>query len=166
MIHRILVALDRSDEISRYVFKKALDLAKATGASLKLVHVLSVDATGGPNIFNLFNTPENKQRWEEFEKPGRQLLQTLTEEAIAAGINTESYQGLGKPGHVICDTAKAWEADLIVIGRRGLSGINEMIMGSVSNYVNHYAPCSVMIVQSENLTKSESLQENQTTMPV
>jgi nucleotide-binding universal stress UspA family protein len=166
MINRILVALDRSDEISRHVFKKALDLAKATGASLKLVHILSVDATGGPSILNLFNTPENKQRWEEFEKPGRQLLQTFTEEAIAAGIKTESYQGLGKPGHVICDTAKAWEADLIVMGRRGLSGLNEMIMGSVSNYVNHYAPCSVMIVQGETQVNSESLQENQMTMPV
>jgi nucleotide-binding universal stress UspA family protein len=165
MIHKILVALDRSDEISRYVFQKALDLAKATGASMKLVHVLSVDDKGSPNILNLFNTPANKKRWEEFEKPGRELLLSLTTQATAAGVPTEHYQGLGKPGHVICDTAQAWEADVIVMGRRGLSGLNEMIMGSVSNYVNHYAPCSVLIVQGETPSNPESLQESHMPTP-
>ncbi len=38
-------------------------------------------------------------------------------------------------------------ADVIVMGRRGHSGLSELILGSVSNYVLHHAPCSVLIVQ-------------------
>jgi glycosyltransferase involved in cell wall biosynthesis len=40
-----------------------------------------------------------------------------------------------------------WDADLVVMGRRGLSGIKEMFLGSVSNYIIHHVPCSVLIVQ-------------------
>jgi len=154
MIQKILVAIDRADETNRHVFQEAFDLAKATGASLKLVHVLSVDEKNSPNIWNLLDTPENKKRWEEFEKPGRELLLSLTDRAIAGGIATEHYQGLGRPGQVICETAKSWGADTIVIGRRGLSGLSELILGSVSNYVAHYAPCSVLLVQGSASTYS------------
>jgi nucleotide-binding universal stress UspA family protein len=147
MIHKILVAVNRSDEINSRVFQEALDLANVTGASLKLIHVLSVDDKDSPSIMNLIQTPENKQRWEEFERPGREFLLALEAQARAAGVTTEHYQGLGRPGHLICETAKTWGADLIVIGRRRLSGLSELILGSVSNHVAHYAPCSVLIVQ-------------------
>jgi nucleotide-binding universal stress UspA family protein len=43
--------------------------------------------------------------------------------------------------------ARSWPADLIVIGRRGRTGLKEALMGSVSNYVVHHAPCTVMVVQ-------------------
>jgi nucleotide-binding universal stress UspA family protein len=148
VIHKILVPVNCSDDISRHVFQEALDLAKATGASLKLLHVLAVDEKDSPSIFALINTPENKKRWEEFERPGQELLQTLVAEAIAAGVPSEYSQDLGRPGYVICDTAKSWGADLIVMGRRGLAGLGELLLGSVSNYVAHYAPCSVMTVYS------------------
>ena len=38
---------------------------------------------------------------------------------------------------------------MIVVGSRGLKGLKEMFLGSVSNYVTHHAPCSVLIVRSE-----------------
>jgi nucleotide-binding universal stress UspA family protein len=160
MSKKLLVAIDRSDKINQAVFQQALDLAKATGASLKLLHVLSVDEKDSPNILTLINTPENKKRWEEFEKVGRELLQSLAESAIAAGVPTEYSQGLGRPGHVICDTAKTWGADLIVIGRRGLSGLGELVLGSVSNYVSHYAPCSVLLIQGSALSHKNEVREN------
>ncbi|CCQ49032.1 hypothetical protein CWATWH8502_2292 [Crocosphaera watsonii WH 8502] len=37
--------------------------------------------------------------------------------------------------------------DVIVMGHRGISGLQEFFLGSVSNYVLHHAPCSVLIVQ-------------------
>lgn len=147
MFRKILVALDRSDDIGEHVFREALNLALAIGASLKLVHVLPIDEKESPSILSLINTKENKKQWEEFEKPGLDLLKSFASEANAAGVTTEYYQTLGRPGRVICDTALQWEAELIVIGRRGLSGMSELILGSVSNYVTHYAPCSVLIVQ-------------------
>ncbi|BCL33705.1 universal stress protein [Nostoc sp. MS1] len=162
MFRKILVALNRCDDTSKYIFQEALELAKATKASLKLLHILSVDEQESPNILTLINTPENKKRWEEFEKPSLDLLKSLTEQAIAAGVPTEYYQGLGRPGHIICETARVWEAGLIVIGRRGLSGMSELILGSVSNYVTHNAPCSVLIIQNLEQLGAVGIQERQT----
>jgi nucleotide-binding universal stress UspA family protein len=48
---------------------------------------------------------------------------------------------------MICQVAKDWGAELIMVGRRGNSGLSELILGSVSNYVVHHAHCSVLIVQ-------------------
>jgi nucleotide-binding universal stress UspA family protein len=162
MFHKILVALNHSDEMSQYVFQQALELGVVTGASLKLLHVISVDEKDSPSILTLIDSPDSKKRWEEFEKPGLDLLKSLANEAIAKGVETEYYQGLGRPGHIICETARTWEAGLIVIGRRGLSGISELILGSVSNYVTHYAPTSVLVVQSPEIFDSKDIQEKQT----
>jgi nucleotide-binding universal stress UspA family protein len=161
MFNKILVALHRSDDMSRYVFEDALELAKVTNSSLKLLHVLSVDDKDSPNILALIDTPENKKRWHEFEKPGLDLLKSLADKANAAGVTTEYYQGLGRPGHIICETARIWEAGLIMIGRRGLSGMSELILGSVSNYVTHYAPCSVLVVQGPEHIRSEIISSKQ-----
>lgn len=162
MFRKILVALNRCDDTSEYIFREALELAKATKASLKLLHILSVDEQESPNILTLINTLENKKPWEEFEKPGLDLLKSFTQQAIAAGVPTEYYQGLGRPGHIICETARVWEAGLIVIGRRELSGISELILGSVSNYVTHNAPCSILIIQNPEKLGAVNIQERQT----
>jgi len=54
---------------------------------------------------------------------------------------------MGDPGRWIRDLAHSWEADLIVLGRRGLTGVAEMFLGSVSNYIVHHVGCSVLVVQ-------------------
>ena len=89
------------------------------------------------------------RHWHELERQQQQRLEvmrSLTEEATTAGVNTEFIQTLGDPGETICNLAKTWSADLIVVGSRGLTGLKEMILGSVSNYVTHHAPCSVLIM--------------------
>ncbi|MBE9205221.1 universal stress protein [Nostoc sp. LEGE 06077] len=73
----------------------------------------------------------------------------MTNPAIAKGVAAEFTQELGDPSRMICEVARTWKADVIVISRRGLSGISELFLGSVSNYVLHYAPCSVLTVQGE-----------------
>ena len=95
-----------------------------------------------------------QQQYKEFENQGLKLLQILADQAISTGISTEFSQNHGNPGQTICDLAINWQADLIVMGRRGRSGINELILGSVSNYVLHHACCSVLVVQ--HLVEKES----------
>ena len=56
---------------------------------------------------------------------------------------------LGNPGSVICDAAREWGADLIVVGRRGYKGLTEVLLGSVSSHVVRNAHCSVLIVQGD-----------------
>lgn len=163
MFRKILVAIDSSTS-SKTVFAKALDLAKTTGASIMLLHVLSYEEGMPylPTSFGMEYYPGlsskaleiHQEQCQEFENQGLNLLQSFASQAIAAGVEAEFSQSRGTPGQTICDLAFNWQADLILMGRRGRSGINELILGSVSNYVLHHASCSVLVVQ--HLAKQES----------
>lgn len=156
MFHKILVAIDTS-EIGKQVFDTAMTLAKATGASLMLLHVLSSEEEGSPYLPIIFSgmgyaggdkiIETYREEWEAFAKQGLKLLESRQQEATLAGITTEVTQRSGSPGKTICEFAQTWQADTIVIGRRGHSGMSELLLGSVSNYVLHHATCLVLIVQ-------------------
>lgn len=144
MFQRILVALDNSD-IGRAVFEQALQLAEKTHARLMLLHVLSDAEVGYPTGQNL---DSHLDQWDECKQQGLTLLRSHQQTASQAGVETEILQTPGAAPTMICNFAKHWGADLIVVGQRELSGLQRMIRGSVSNYVVHYAPCSVMTVHS------------------
>ncbi|WP_193197435.1 universal stress protein [Nostoc sp. MG11] len=175
MIKKILVALDRS-EIGQQVFEQALALAKLTQANLMLLHVLSPEAEGSPYVpmFSNFDYYPGlnsqsfelyQKQWDTFKNEGIQMLQFFCAQANTAGITTEFTQNLGHPGRIICNLARSWGADLIVMGRRGRSGLTELFLGSVSNYVLHHASCSVHIVHLPVTTKADGVLDA-TTNPV
>ena len=159
MFQKILVAIDRSP-LSDRVFERSLALAKLLNANLMLLHVLSADEEGSPQLpitstsFResafadgvAFEVYQNQ--WQQFEQQGLKFLEAHSQTATEAGVNTEFTQTSGRPGSVICEVAKTWGADLIVVGRRGRSGLSEFFLGSVSNYVLHHAPCEVLTVSS------------------
>ncbi len=160
MFSKIVVAIDLSKHSER-VFTEALTLAKAIGGSIMLVHVLSNDEQEAP-ILPMTMTPivgeyalhsivfdDYHKKWLDYDAQGAKILQFYADRAIAEGISTEFTQNSGNPGQVICAIAHSWEANLIVIGRRGYSGWNELVLGSVSNYVLHHAHCSVFTVQGQ-----------------
>ena len=168
MINKILVAVNRSP-LGKSIFDTAVSLAQTTGANLMLLHVLSPEESEYPilpvNTYYLLvkelDYDRYHQKYAEYELQGLQFLQNLTEEATT-GIDTEYTQLSGNSGRMICELANNWSADLIVIGSRGLKGLKEMFLGSVSNYVTHQAPCSVLIVRKSidmNLKKT-SVQSN------
>ena len=165
MFHSILVAIDRS-VANQKVFEEALFLAKATKAKLILLHVLSGEepdspimshypAVGDdyhythlpPKVTQMANQMYGKQ-WKDFENEGLDILRSFADVAIARGIETEFTQITGHPSSTICEFAQSCQANIIVIGRRGHSGFQEMLLGSASNYVVHHAPCSVLLVQT------------------
>lgn len=155
MFHKIVAAIDGSEH-SHAVFKTALDIAKADNAVLVLLHVLSFEEHHSPSL-SMPNTQEYfqaadsgsleiyREQWQTYEQKGLDLLKSLTQRAIATGVRTEFYQIFGSPGLKICEFAQSSGIDLIVIGHRGLSGLSELFLGSVSSYVLHRAPCSVLV---------------------
>lgn len=171
MFHKILVAIDNS-AFAQQVFEEAVSLAKATNAHLMLLHVLSPMDEGypAPPVFpsadsvypalHTDNLERQRYQWERFEQQGLGLLRSQWEIATDAGVITEFTQHIGNPSQVICDVALTWKADLIVIGRRGFSGFKELLLGSVSNYVMHHAPCSVLTVQPPVHHNSDVTQVN------
>ncbi|MBF1999323.1 MAG: universal stress protein [Synechococcales cyanobacterium M58_A2018_015] len=169
MFQNILVALDDTP-VAQAVFTKAVALAKAMNARLMLLHVLSVENEGSPgwprrmgdaqdplktsqppvffSVYDEINWEAHRQQWQQFEKESLEKFQAYSEQAIAMGIETEFTQIPGNPGRTIQKIAQTWKADLIVMGSRGRTGLSELVLGSVSNYVMHHAPCSVLIVHA------------------
>lgn len=171
MFNRILVAIDRS-EMSQQVFEQALSLAQSTNAALMLQHVLCIDewenlqlpAYYAPGYLLLDDEPRREtrnQQWQTYENECLEHLRSLAETAQAAGISAEFTLNSGRPGVVICKLAQNWNADLIVTGRRGRSGFSELVLGSVSNYILHHAPCSVLVVQNQSYDSSSSLEKRE-----
>ncbi|KAM3116232.1 universal stress protein [Phormidesmis sp. 146-33] len=175
MFQRILVALDQCDR-SQLVFEKALAIAQPLHAQLMLTHVLSPLEDGYPTP--IYPVPDSiypmqheelvrrsTQEFAAFEQQGLERLRTHQQIATAAGIVTEFTQNIGEPGDTICQVAKTWKADLIIVGRRGHAGLAELLLGSVSNHVMHHAPCSVLIVQGET-GESAPIQSQASATPV
>lgn len=159
MVRKILVALDYSS-IGDRILDQALEFAKATGASLVLLHVFSL-VDGYPTMVNVspgsgFSTSPNlsevaiqaaMEDWQQRQQTSLDQLNHLVDRAKQAGVQAEGHHIFGQPGRVICDLAKELKVDLILMGRQGRSGLSEAILGSVSNYVVHHAGRSVWIVQ-------------------
>ena len=164
MFNKILVAIDRSAS-SKPVFEKALSIAKADGANLILLHILSVEEGESPlmsryliqhkdrcihvntNIMHLANEAYDRE-WSQYKQKGIKLLRSYSKKALAAGVQTEFSQMTGDPGSTICAFAHSCHADAIIIGSCGHSRLREMFLGSVSNYVVHHAPCSILLVKT------------------
>lgn len=178
MFNKILVAIDRS-AASRQVFDQALSLAKAAKVNLILLHVLSVEESGSPIMSDYSVQHKDScihldrqimrrakevydREWELFKQKGLELLRFYTKKALAAGVQTEFSQITGPPSSTICDFAQSCHADLVVIGRRGHSSFKELFLGSVSNYVVHNAPCSVLLVQTPILKESTLAEDIET----
>ena len=175
MFSKILTAIDRSPA-NKEVFHEALSLAKANKARLILLHVLSGEEEGSP-IMSLYPTVGDHymhldpkigrmanelyhRQWKAFETEGLDILRSFADEAIAAGVKTEFSQITGHPSSTICEFAQSCHADAIVMGRRGYAGLKEMFLGSVSNYVVHHAPCSVLLVRTTNEKNQQSSSES------
>lgn len=161
MFNKILVALDRSTA-SQTVFHHALFLAKAMPTQLMLLHVLSTEDHGSPGLeavtatgyYQILQADQIKlyqQRWQAYVNESLTELQLMADQTNHAAIATEIKQLSGQPGRTICQVAQDWGAELIIMGRRGYSGLSEFILGSVSNYVVHHASCSVFIVQLQGI---------------
>jgi nucleotide-binding universal stress UspA family protein len=61
------------------------------------------------------------------------------------GIQPETTEAQGDPGSVIVEAAK--DADLVIVGTRGLNPLQRILLGSVSSKVVHRAECDVLVVR-------------------
>lgn len=154
---KILAALDHS-QLSEAVFAQAIDLSRKNQAELTLFHCLLSDAMGEPipSAIELGLYPEivNQayevlpQRIDEQIRQGETLLNRYQAIAAQQSVQVGVRCQIGSPGPLLCQMALSCHADLIVLGRRGRKGLTEVLLGSVSNYVLHHAPCSVLVIQA------------------
>ena len=144
MFSRILVGLDGS-EYSLKALEFAIDLAKKYGSHLVLVHVVirQIYAINPPEAGILAGTAIVR----ELEAEGKAVLAKGKETVKARGVPVEVRLRQGVPAEELLRAAAEEEADLIVLGSRGLSQVKAFLLGSVSDKVSHHAKCPTLIVR-------------------
>ena len=130
-------------EASEYALAEAADLARRFGADLTLLHVFDVAqeslAVSEPPIV-LFERALVRAR-EELER-SRALAERV------AGRPVTSVLRVGDPAHEILAFLRQRPFDLAVVGTRGRSGLERVVLGSVAERVVRQAHCPVLVFRS------------------
>lgn len=78
----------------------------------------------------------------------RTTLDSVARKIEAAGVAVKTYACGAEPADALLEVAESTNADLIVVGNRGMEGVKRFVLGSVPNKISHHAPCSVLIVHT------------------
>jgi nucleotide-binding universal stress UspA family protein len=113
----------------------AASLAAATGAELRLLHVIPV-----------FRGDNAEWTLEEGE-PSPKEIEPSVAEAVSHGVTPVREMAMGRPEAALVAAAGRDETDLVVVGHRGVSGVTRVVLGSVSEYVTTHARCSVLVAR-------------------
>ncbi len=141
---KAVVALDGS-EYSKRALRFAVETLDKNKWELHLLHVIpTADILGIESVAPPALVAELMQQLEENAK---QILEEGKKVAEEAGFKVETVIRKGHPGKEIVRYAEEIDADLIVTGTRGLSGIKALILGSVARYVSDHAHCPVLVVR-------------------
>lgn len=143
MFEKIVVGVDGSPQSERALVT-ACDIAKKYAAELYLVHSPELETTAiavGSGAVEINPEPE------AIAAAGEKVMGLAKETATAQGCPpTACFVGNEDPAREILKRAKTVEADLIVMGRRGLGSVASLLLGSVSQKVSHDATCTCMTV--------------------
>jgi nucleotide-binding universal stress UspA family protein len=137
---RILIAIDNSPH-SLNAAKKGFELAQALNASVGVAYI--IDIMKEPVIPETGRISESTQNIS-LAKANRVIDKLVKGYPVAGEITRFTSEGFPKKEIVMI--AKDWEADLIVMGTHGRTGLSYLILGSVSEYVIKHSAVPVMVV--------------------
>ncbi|MFC7134586.1 MULTISPECIES: universal stress protein [Salinibaculum] len=136
MYERILVPTDGSDG-SAHVALQAIDLAEQYGAEIHSLYVVSDD---------LLSILEGGNH-DALEREGERAVRKVQSIAEAHGVDAVTELREGDPADTILDYATEIDADLVVAGTHGRSGVQRRIIGSVAERLVRHSDCPVMTVR-------------------
>ncbi len=146
MFKSIVVGTDGSDTATQAV-RQAVDLARAVGAKLEVVSAYE-PVPAQRLAEERRQAPEDLQWAINPREDVDATLERAAEIARAAGLEVAVYARQGDPADAIIDVAEEQEADLVIVGNKGMTGAKRFLLGSVPNKVSHHAPCSVLIIRT------------------
>jgi nucleotide-binding universal stress UspA family protein len=119
--------------------KAATELARRFEGELILLGVFQDGARGAGD-------EDSELQWASSPSARlREILERTEQDVRRAGIDCWTYTDEGEPGEVLVRLAETCEADVLVIGNKGM---HRRVLGSVPNTVTHRAPCSVFVVKT------------------
>ena len=138
---KILVPVDGS-AYSLKAVETACDLAKAQAPASVVLTAVAIQ---------IAELEEGVYIAEKMKAQAEIALAKAKEVAQGKGITAEVILATGaSPADVIVRVAKEQQADLIVIGSRGLAGKTRSFLGSTASQVVTYSPCSILVVKTQD----------------
>ncbi len=143
-IRRILVPVDLSGT-SEHALVYAGELAEKLGAQLTILYVVPEPAAVLPDM--MMPVPVATADVDDLTAAGQQSLAELIAAKNLGRLNPTAEVRLGDAGEEIVAAAKELNADMIVVGTHGRSGLKHLLLGSVADHVVRHAPCPGLTVR-------------------
>ena len=145
-MRRILHPTDFS-RASSLAYRRAVELAKANGADLVLLHVISpivapmTDGYISPKVYDDMTAATRAHAQKQ--------LDGLVRKAREAGARASGLLVEGLPHERIAQAARSKKADVVVVGTHGRTGFSRLFLGSVASRVLAVSPCPVLTVRGK-----------------
>ena len=143
MFERVLLSVDGSPD-SRKAVRLACELARVHGSAVLVVH--------GRDVPFIAPSPRpaapRVELWET-EEEAQKLVDDAVSELQEAGITARGrvLPGQGRVGYKVLEAAVEDDTSLIVLGSRGMSRLEEVMIGSVAHKIVHLAKCPVLLAR-------------------
>lgn len=139
MFKRIVVPVDGSEH-SRHTLTYVMALAECFQSTVWLVHAF-------PQTSDLLGYEEYEKLIARRESEGQSILDQAREQLGEGSLDVHQELLEGPAAEAILGVAETRQADLIVMGTRGLGTLQGLLLGSVSHKVMHHASCPVMLIR-------------------
>jgi nucleotide-binding universal stress UspA family protein len=116
------------------------------GGRVRVLSVADIDPQGNPWLQGAARGEALDAGLAKVHQEHEALAARTAAGLRAAGLQAESEVEDGGPAHRLVETSVNWDADLIVVGTHGQTGLKRLLFGSVARAVLYHAPCSVLIV--------------------
>lgn len=144
-LRNILVATDGS-RFSDAAAGQAVGIAKRCGAGLTVISVIPSEAS---SPFDIVHSEMQRGLISEKERRAAECnIKAIRDLAEKEGISVEGIIAEGKPYEAIIETANERKADLIVVGSHGRTGLEKLLMGSITERVIVLATCAILVVKT------------------
>ena len=138
----IVVGTDGSPG-AQLAVRRAAAIAKGTGDRLHLVTAVPDSAVREPLATSARTDPVDLGAIAD------SVLVRAARDIEGEGIEVETHSRHGDAAEVIIEVAQEQKANLIVVGARGVTGLQRFLLGSVSSKLSHYAHTSVLVVRED-----------------
>jgi nucleotide-binding universal stress UspA family protein len=141
-IQLILVPIDFSDQADA-VIEWATHMAEEHSSKILLLHVYHLPVEF-QQLEGAYLPPDF---WSNVKKEAEQQLATHTQQIRKHDVEVEALVREGYPATIIIEEAESHQANLIVIGTHGHTGLKHLLLGSIAERVVQKAPCPVLTVK-------------------
>ena len=141
MFSKILVAVDGS-EVSYRAFDAALFLLEKLGSNITAIYVMD-------NIPTVYIQSQKflDDLLEARKNDSQKILEKCSSDAAQKGITVSTILLEGNPASTILDFSKKEKFEVIIIGRRGMGHLKELVLGSTSSKILHHSLCPVLLMR-------------------